>query len=584
MTKGFRFDEARPKLPLAGAARPKAGAPWGRGSSRAVHRLTPALVAILAGAFGLASCEGCRSASPSRSVAAAGPTPRSDAPPPTVRLFFISDLAGALEPCGCTKDQLGGLDHFGAWVQSSRALAGAAFVASAGPLFFMDPSLVPDRAEQDREKATTIARVLRRLDLAAFAPGSNDWADGPDALGSLANAAGAAVIAAESPAQAPGASVVIREVKGTAGVPLRLAFVGYGQRRPGEAPTSAQEVIRAGIEEAKRLGSNVIIALAAVGRGEAKRIADAFPELTAVVVGSAKSESDTNTTVPQGERVGDVLIVQASNHLQTVAVVDLFVREPVADGRLVRFADSAGLDRAQRRSDLTQRIDDLHVKIAAWERRDGVSPSDLAARRRDLAKLEANRDALDDAPPPKTGSFFRYTIKEIRDSLGKDPSIDAEFLAYYRSVNAHNRIAFANRQPSPPAAGEATYIGVEACSTCHPQARQFWNGTRHAHAYGSLSSQYKEFNLDCVACHVTGYERPGGSTVTHTEKLENVQCEVCHGPGSKHALNPSDKGAIVGAPQPSLCIGCHHPPHVEAFSPVERMKDILGPGHGLPVP
>ena len=33
---------------------------------------------------------------------------------PTLRLYLVSNLAGALEPCGCVKDMLGGVDHFAA--------------------------------------------------------------------------------------------------------------------------------------------------------------------------------------------------------------------------------------------------------------------------------------------------------------------------------------------------------------------------------------------------------------------------------------------------------------------------------------
>jgi mono/diheme cytochrome c family protein len=97
-----------------------------------------------------------------------------------------------------------------------------------------------------------------------------------------------------------------------------------------------------------------------------------------------------------------------------------------------------------------------------------------------------------------------------------------------------------------------------------------------------LSSQFKEYNLECVGCHVTGYERPGGSSVTHVAQLENVQCEECHGPGSKHALNPTDVTSIVVKPPPSRCLECHHPPHVEQFDAVAQLKEVLGPGHGMP--
>ena len=80
--------------------------------------------------------------------------------------------------------------------------------------------------------------------------------------------------------------------------------------------------------------------------------------------------------------------------------------------------------------------------------------------------------------------------------------------------------------------------------------------TAHAHAYATLSTQFKEFNLECVGCHVTGYERAGGTTVTHVDKLRDVQCEVCHGPGSKHVRRPSDPSAIITSTRLPLAETC----------------------------
>lgn len=512
---------------------------------------------------GLAACQGCRSSA----------TPRSaDVGPPTVRLYLVSDLAGALEPCGCTKDQLGGLDHFGAWVKSNAAQTAApSLVAAAGPLFFMEPTLGGDQADQDRIKADTIARVLHGMGFAAFAPGINDWADGADAFARRMAASGAA------PIDEQGKAVVV-DAGG-----VKVGFVGFGQGATGDGGANVEEVVARGVEDAKEHGAEVLVALAAVGRGEAKRIADAVPELTAIVVGSVKSAGDSNTTAPQGEQVNGVLIVQGGNHLQTVPVLDLFVREPLEPGHIVHFADATGLELSRKRAELSSRIDDLHVKIAAWERDPKVAPSDVAARRRELADLEAQLAALDTRPPPAQGSFFRYSIKEIRRKLGKDPAVEADMLAYYRAVDDHNRIAFADRLPVPAAPDQATYVGVEACSSCHPQPREVWNGTSHSRAYAALATQFKEFNLECVSCHVTGYEQPGGSTVTHVDLLKDVQCEVCHGPGSKHVADPTDHSLLRRRPDPSVCTGCHHPPHVEGFDPVAKMQEILGPGHGRPV-
>jgi hypothetical protein len=532
------------------------------------HLLRHLMFAVVSSAVGLAACEGCRSTG---SSVATSPTTASavESAPPTVRLYLVTDLAGALEPCGCTKDQLGGLDHFGAWVKHEQARIPAALVVSAGPLFFMDDKLEGERADQDRTKAQTIAHVLHGLDFAAFAPGTNDWNDGKDALSALAQASGGAMILGAG-------NAVVREVGG-----VKIGFVGYGQTKEKDA-TGVEDAVKRGVEDAKKQGAQVLVALAAVGRGEAKRIADAVPELTAVVVGAPRSNGDSNTTAPQGEQVGNVLVVQASNHLQSVAVLDLYVRDPLVPGQVLKFADATGLELAQKREELGRRIDELHVKIAAWERDPKVARSDVAARRQELTSLEAQRDGLDAKPPPAKGSFFRYSLKEMRDSLGEDPTVQSDLLGYYKAVNEHNRIAFADRLPPPHGPDQATYIGIEACSSCHPAPREVWNGTAHAHAYATLSKQFKEFNLDCVGCHVTGYEQPGGSTVTHFEKLKDVGCEVCHGPGSKHALNPTDATRIVARPDGSVCLQCHHPPHVEGFDPTAKMKEILGPGHGMP--
>jgi 2',3'-cyclic-nucleotide 2'-phosphodiesterase (5'-nucleotidase family) len=527
--------------------------------------MVSALVAIV----GLGACDGCHAAREDHPAAPAAETP------PSVRLYLLSDLAGAIEPCGCTKDQLGGLSHFGAWLRQGAGRA-TELVASAGPLFFMDERLDPERADQDRAKADALARALSDLDWAAMAPGHNDWALGTEGLARLAGNARATVIVPD-PNRPPFSDHSIRD----AGSGIKVGFVGYGQPESA-ADESALAVVRRGVDHAKAEGANVLIALAAVGRGEAKRMADAIPELTAVVVGSARTDGDANTEAPPIERVGDVLIIQSANHLQTVAVLDLYVREAPSPGHVIRFADATGIDLASRRRDLARRIDELHVRISAWERDKDANAADVEARRRDLAKLQAELESTEAKPPPKSGSFFRYAMKEVRESLGSDPAVDDLLRSYYRAVDEHNRIEFANRLPPPAAPGEASYVGIETCSNCHAAARRVWDGTAHARAYGTLSSQFKEFNLECVSCHVTGYERPGGSTVTHVEGLRNVQCEVCHGPGSKHAARPQDKALIVATPPLSACLACHEPPHVEGFDAAAKLVAILGPGHGMP--
>jgi hypothetical protein len=316
-------------------------------------------------------------------------------------------------------------------------------------------------------------------------------------------------------------------------------------------------------------------------RGEAKRIADAVPELTAIVVGAPEQRGEANTKPAPPESVNDVLVVETANHLQTVTIVD-FWKRPDAPGVPGKFVDGTGAAQAKRREDLTRRIQELRVKIADWEKGSNISPADLNARKADLKALEDELASVKDPPPPDKQSFYRVTSRDIRTDLGVDPKTKDVLASYYKKVNEDNKVAFAGRKPKPVAAGEASYVGIDSCDGCHEEPVDVWKKTSHAHAYKTLSDDFKEFNLDCVSCHVTGYDRPGGSTVTAVAALKDVQCEVCHGPGSIHAKSSGKTPMPVPKPESALCESCHHPPHVHEFDAKAKMELILGPGHGRP--
>lgn len=530
----------------------------------------------------LSACEGCRN--PSNGGSAEAPT-ADRKEPAAARLYFVSDLAGALEPCGCVKDQLGGMDHLGALVEREKASAKGQALFTVGPTFFMEMELGADKRSQEVAKAETIAASLKTLDLAAVAPGRNDWAAGAPALGDLAKTRGGAELVGANvqAAELPFVKSFVKKVGG-----LDIGIVGViapdKSKLPLSGVTSEDAIasMKPAILELEKKGVHAIVALAAVGRGEAKRIADAYPKLLAVVVGQTGGGGEANTTGAPPERVGDVLVMETANHLQSVAVVDLFVKDPPAPG-LIAFADGTGTERTKRREELTARIQELRTKIATWENDKSVARADIEARRKDVEKLEGEQRALDaERPAVSSPTFFRYAMRDVREDLGSSQAVKDHMAAYYDRVNQANKIAFADRKPAPVPKGEPSYVGIDACTKCHEPARKVWDKTKHATAYATLEKQHKEFNLDCVSCHVTGYDRPGGSTVTHVDTLKDVQCEQCHGPGELHAKNP--KVAMpISVPSPASCEGCHHPPHVHTFDARAKMAEILGPGHGRPL-
>jgi len=275
-------------------------------------------------------------------------------------------------------------------------------------------------------------------------------------------------------------------------------------------------------------------------------------------------------------------VVETANHAQTVSVVDVFIGGGTAEEGDLALADGGGIERAAKIDDLTRRINELQARITSWEQGGKVDAKDLAARKADLKKLTAERDELKKEPTaPSAESYFRYRVQEVREELGVSDSVHQTMVGYYKRVNEHNKTALADLTPPEPSKGQAHYIGQEECSTCHLEPQEVWEKTPHAKAYATLQKDFKEYNLECVGCHVTGYGKPGGSTVTHNEGLQDVQCETCHGPGSLHAKEPDKKGLITLKPDPKGCVEqCHHPPHVEGFDPEAKMDLILGPGHG----
>lgn len=528
------------------------------------------LMATLLVAGGVAACQGCQAPTPARDAA-------PPSAPPTVRLYVTSTMAGALEPCGCSKDQLGGIQHLAAWVKGQQQAAAASLFVGAGPMLFLEPRVRSGDASQDTWKAEAIAGAFKALGVSAWAPGYNDWAGGAVELTKYRDLSGAALLAGNI---AGLSGTLVREV---GGVKIGIVGVADPRDRAGAYPEGVKaapplDAMKAGLEVVKQQGARILVGLAALPRGEALRLADGLPELHVLVVGKPAEAGDGNDAPKAPVLAGATLVVETANHLQTVGVVDLFVRDS-GPGPLV-FADAGGVARADELLGVASRIHDLEVRINGWAGDPTVKAADLAARKADLDKLRAEKAKLEAQRIDVKGSFFRYSMVEVRDKMGAEEAVGAAMLGYYKRVNDHNKAAYADRRPPTPEKGQASYIGVEACTDCHDDARKVWDKTPHAGAYATLQKGFKEYNLDCVSCHVTGYDKPGGSTVTYNDKLRDVQCETCHGPGSLHAKDPKAKGLIIVSPPASTCAGCHHPPHVEGFDPKEKMKLILGPGHG----
>ncbi|HVJ16651.1 MAG TPA: multiheme c-type cytochrome [Polyangiaceae bacterium] len=495
--------------------------------------------------------------------------------PPAVRLYLVSTPAGALEPCGCVKDMLGGVDHLAALIDKDKAQAPHSLVLGAGPTFFMDPVLDERKATQNRWKAEALAASLGDLGLRAWAPGKNDWAAGAEALTKLSDdriqMLAANVDAAGTKPSATRIYDVGTHRVGVAGV---SAPSYKGALPEGVSVRDAKADLQRALAELDKNGAQIKVALVALPRGEALRLAEAVPGFHLMLVGKPADQGEGNDPPTPAVILGKTLVVETPNHLQAVAVVDFFV-----DDKDLEFEDASGTAAEERRTSLRLSLAELEARL----KRLPDNSADRGALQESMRTKKRELEELSRPTPPKDGSFFTYKLVEVRESLGTDSKAAQHLSSYYQRVNEHNREAFKDVPPKPAIAGQASFVGIEKCTTCHAEERAFWDKTGHAKAYETLANQHKQFNLDCVGCHVTGYEQPGGSNVTHVEKFADVQCEVCHGPGSRHVDSPNDKSLLQAVPQKNICASaCHHPPHVpQGWNAEENWLKIIGPGHGM---
>lgn len=472
---------------------------------------------------------------------------------PTLRLAVVTDLKGYLEPCGCTSDPLGGIDRLAAQIKTLREGEVPLLFVIAGDAFFDAAPLAPERVDQANRNAKTMVGILNRLGATAVLPGQRDRAQPAEILGSLRAAAEFPWLAMENDTGA-----LVQEAG-----EVSVAIVGA--RRETEP-----SVVMAAVGAA-RGRADLAVVLVDGSRRDANRIG-AIEGVDLVIQGGLDQDA------PMAPRqAGEAWVLHASRQGQGLTVVDLYLA-----GKAAPFADRSEWSRTELAAQLDRQIRELVAKIDAWEKAGDVDPKDLEPQRARLVELEKERAALDAPAARGDGNAFSARWVALRKSSLSDREVEKLMREHDKVVNEANRIAFADLKPAPLGPDDVAYVGSAACSACHQTAYAWWRSHSHGVAYLTLQQRSKEYNLDCVGCHVTGYQQPGGSTVTHNleGQLRNVGCESCHGPGAAHVKNP--EAPIVRAPPESTCVACHSKEHSDLFDYETYVQTLVVPGHGLP--
>ncbi len=127
-------------------------------------------------------------------------------------------------------------------------------------------------------------------------------------------------------------------------------------------------------------------------------------------------------------------------------------------------------------------------------------------------------------------------------------------------------------------AQESLYVGSQECKPCHAKAYEIWAGSSHAAAQDRLP-QDKQGQLRCLFCHATDAQH----RQMNRYGLANVQCEACHGPGSRHIAIALEKDENRSKPQglelvtEQTCKRCHtevRSPSLRSFQYIQALTKI----------
>jgi hypothetical protein len=475
-------------------------------------------------------------------------------------VFYTAEVHGTPEPCGCTSDPLGDVARYAALVRGA-ARGGAVLLVDAGGLSFPESSTAKEQ-QANVARATFLGEALGHI--------------GPPLAVGLAETdilGHAQVFPPERVASnlARAKNVMPSRVEMIGGVRVGILGVADPALAGGLGATGEDPVAAAKREAAALRGKGVelVIALAPVDKPVARRIARDAP-VDLVVLGRQVGKG-----MERAEKVGNAYLVASADELQRVGRIDVVWR---AAGPL---ADAGGPEAAAlRRVEIDQAVARIDDQLKAWAAAAGGDQTFIAAKRSERAALLAERDTLNKPwQAPATGSYFTNRLIPLRRSLPRDEKIAGEMRkldAKIAAINLKNA-----KPPPPPEPGRPYYVGDAKCAGCHKTAAAFWKKTVHASAWKTLVEGGKQNDYKCVSCHVTGYGEVGGSSLGHTDRLRDVQCEVCHGPGSKHVAEEGneDPPAVHRQTPASTCTVCHTEQHSDTFQYEAYLRDILGPGH-----
>ncbi len=458
-------------------------------------------------------------------------------------LVISADLRGYLAPCGCSENMRGGIARAAFQIAKARETGDPVFFIDSGNALFGAPTIAPEAVPQQERKAQALAQAFEAMGLHGRA------------VGPLDNARGDAFRTSLHLAELPEVSLLNADIA-TVVAPTLEAVPALGRK-------------------ARQRGARFVVALVQQPFDALLPAASQDPEelgANLLIAANAKDELSTEDNKLVG---GTTRIAQLQSKGRSLLRVDL-----TFSGKTQVAWLRGGQERERELAALATRIELLRAQVNEPMLRDELK----ALRKGKLEEVIARREALAAQPlaVPAHASSATARFVPLEANFEQLESVKAIVTAYDRDVGLLN-LAYAKEHGhdcEAPGPNRSGYVGSAACAACHAPGYALWQQTKHAKAYAALENEGKNHHLDCVGCHLTGWQKPGGvCRIDQTTGRTEVGCEACHGPGSAHVRTPTKLNITreVGA---ATCVGCHDHENAPHFSYEAYLPKVLGPGHG----
>jgi RNase P subunit RPR2 len=250
--------------------------------------------------------------------------------------------------------------------------------------------------------------------------------------------------------------------------------------------------------------SDIVIALAHIGLGNSRTLAEKMPEFDVIVAGHG------NDRTPLAEKVGETIVVKAESKSSSIGTLLLGI--------------------------------DANNKISGFE---------------------GNTLTL-----TKTGKVNADVERLVKTTEEQEKQRD--------QLLAKRKMELPNIPRRPEVLAAEGYLGWETCKACHEAIYDKWSNDPHSKAFATLAEDDKWNDATCLPCHTTGYEVAARKdSVDVRPEMWNVQCEACHGMGTKHQrgmTRPIDE---------SVCLRCHtgmwgrNWNYQEALKKIDHGRDMM---------